>query len=163
LLTIKDNGSPDEWDIQDSDRAATRTQKIAEKLIPNLKILKNCGQNIGCSGYPQATYLKGSNTVDYDQNVNYYKIILADGSYMWFRGAYSSSASEGGYSNAYGSIFYDINGKKAPNTYGKDIFVFVILKSNIMPDKSNNCRIDSYGEGCASYVILNGNMNYLKK
>ena len=69
----------------------------------------------------------------------------------------------------------DVNGDKGPNTYGKDLFVFYLTKEGVFPQGrgddavnfSSFCnRNESHaknGHGCAAWVVMNGNMDYLHK
>ena len=68
------------------------------------------------------------------------------------------------------NIYVDVNGSKAPNTFGKDLFIFSYENGSILPNGSPNsahpaashCKNKkSTGLGCAYYVIMQGNMNYL--
>lgn len=66
-------------------------------------------------------------------------------------------------------IWVDVNGNKAPNQVGVDAFRFYIAKKGIIPagtpDDSDNlfedtCNLNGQGDGCAAWVIFNGNMDY---
>ncbi len=95
--------------------------------------------------------------------------ILADGSSIFV----FTGCSSGG-DNGIG-FFVDIDGpNKGSNTWGKDIFAFQIPygSTELIPDErsfkpidsdndlKNNCFIS--GASCATWVIQNGNMDYLK-
>jgi hypothetical protein len=64
-----------------------------------------------------------------------------------------------------------INGSKAPNKNGQDVFYFIVSKDRIIPcgtkDETtrgfdNDCKLKSGGElGCTAWVIYNENMDYL--
>jgi len=58
---------------------------------------------------------------------------MADGS----RGNVSISNNQsttGSYANQSGSLSIDVNGKKGPNIYGRDVFIFIIdFKGNLIP------------------------------
>ena len=68
----------------------------------------------------------------------------------------------------------DINGSNPPNTYGKDIFNFLVFENGIVPNGAQDvinrsfetyCDIKSdinyNGYGCTAWVIYNKNMDYL--
>ncbi len=66
----------------------------------------------------------------------------------------------------------DINGFKRPNTFGKDMFSFYLTKSAVVPkgtryddiNFADNCIENNKGNsggGCAGWVLLNENMDYL--
>ncbi len=67
-------------------------------------------------------------------------------------------------------FWIDINGKSQPNTFGKDLFMFLYTNGTVIPNgsptSSHNAKQHcinkkSTGWGCAYYVITQGNMNYL--
>lgn len=83
-----------------------------------------------------------------------------------------TQTNAGGLQNVCGEISVDVNGKKAPNTAGRDLFYFYLTKRNVVPvgmkehpsysfDKC--CFNSDYnrGFGCAAWVVYNGNMDYL--
>lgn len=78
--------------------------------------------------------------------------------------------------NVCGELFVDVNGKKPPNTTGKDVFLFYYTKYGIVPmgspsQASNSFTFENYcninksstlnGYGCTAWVITNENMDYL--
>ena len=166
LLARNENDSITNWvDSSEEYDKPKVAAIIAEKIIPHLKILKDCGFSSGC--VPTKVYLlKGElwSSV-YDTSNSYYKSILADGSVMWFRSSIGTSFcqdTDGGYNNVCGIILYDFNGTQEPNTIGRDIFIFVILQNSIMPERYN-CNLTSAGWGCAEYILRTGKMDYLHK
>ena len=87
---------------------------------------------------------------------------MADGQIMWFRTSTGKCvADEGGVSNVCAAFWHDVNGSKAPNTFGKDIFLYVMSSDGIFPNLNNDCRKTQAGPGCSGYIIKNNNMNYL--
>lgn len=89
---------------------------------------------------------------------------------MWMRDNYNPeytkpecSATDSGVKNVCGIIWLDVNGKKAANTFCKDVFAFFVLKDEILAHQLDNCNLNSSGWGCSSYIIRNGNMKYLHK
>lgn len=69
-----------------------------------------------------------------------------------------------------GSFFIDTNGSKPPNAWGWDTFTFTIHNDGIVPEGCNKkfnyykttcANKNSAGNGCACYIHLNNNMNYL--
>ncbi len=69
----------------------------------------------------------------------------------------------------------DLNGRRPPNTTGKDIFLFYVTKYGVTPmgtpEQTSSFTFDNYcnmgkpstlnGYGCAAWVIYNENMDYL--
>ena len=90
---------------------------------------------------------------------------LKDGGSMWVMGSSGKDAcsdTDAGTTNVCGFIFYDVNGTKGPNTWGRDVFYFAVKSNEIVPAKQNDCNKNSNGDGCANYILLNENMDYLK-
>ena len=76
----------------------------------------------------------------------------------------------GGANATHHSFFWlDTNGKKGPNTLGKDQFVFGLAKERLAPyawqDTARECNIhdsaDRMGLSCGSWIIKHRNMDYL--
>lgn len=170
-LAVQANGTPD------NENWGNNSTDVFNKLIPYLKVTKNCGTGPGCFP-PNVLYRKLDGGVDYDEAVfdtdtRYSRIQLNDGSSIAF---FYVSWLAG--SNDYGQFCIDINGPKPPNKYGIDVFIFEMFKDRINPcgTKINghysfpeNCTKDGdpnasptrNGLGCAAWVIYNGNMDYL--
>ena len=165
LMSVKDNGYANEWEVVNGQNK-TSTRQIAKYFKPYLKIIKDCGQTAGCLEYTDRPFTlnSGKTNVNYDASNLYYKAILNDGSYVWWRGVAGTycKVSEGGHNDVCGAIFFDINGGKEPNTVGKDIFDIVITPYAIKPNIDDNCKKNSTGWGCSGYILKNGNMDYLK-
>lgn len=151
--------------IPEYDEAGAVT--VANLFLPYLNVAKDCGNTINDNCLYNGTYRykNGNSAVNYVSSAKYYKIILNDGSTIWFRG------TEG--SNPFGEIFYDVNGKNPPNQWGYDLFDFFIQKEpnrivpvgvGDLPDNFNStCAPEnSTGWGCAYWVIQQENMKYLK-
>ncbi len=181
-LSFIDNGYPENWD--------GTSGGIYEKIKPYLKTLDSCCEactpEISCDKIKiqadSMTYLNGDKwSVEYN-NKSYPKLILSDGTAMWFRGAGSPSRNncdndtstnnpEYGAGNVCGLFWIDTNGlDKAPNRLGKDIFSFYLSRNGLMPHdnasvkKSEpfNCYLDSMGWDCSAWILKYGNMNYPK-
>jgi len=170
LLAIKDNGYVNEWNFyekDDEEGGDIKSNKLAAYLKPYLKITKDCGENPGCIG---VTYKVLSGEVwgaDYNTK-RYYKMILADGTYLWLRSNFNGEGMEctlqdGDVQNVCGALWVDVNGKNEPNTLGKDVFHFLIMKDRIIPNDPDDCNAGDEGWGCAKYILQNDNMNYLHK
>ena len=166
-LAMKDNGTADEWGLTPFDEPGA--SKIYTLLFkPYFKIAKDCGvKNTGkCLKNERYKYLNNSVAQSYGELNYHYKLLLDDGS------AVSLKVEE--HPNIYNiAIMYDINGKKEPNTWGKDMFYFAIKNNKVFPvgiqsgDFSHNpfngnCNnTTSTGSGCTAWIIYKGNMDYL--
>ena len=143
-------------------------KEIFNIFAPYLKISKDCGTESGDGCIYTGNYkLKnGTETGSYaNNNKNYYKIRLSDGSSIWLRG---------GNSDIYDIIiFYDLNGESGPNQWGYDLFEFLIKDYKVFPNGLDENSVDNYfdnacapanssGYGCAAWVIQQGNFDYLK-
>ena len=169
-LAIKDNGPANEWGMA-GDWSTQDTEKIYEILFkPYFKIAKNCGaynsgQCITNANYKTLNNLDANSTVStYGTNRGYYKIALDDGAAVWWRGDSNTPINA--------AIFYDVNGKKEPNQWGKDLFAFAIKNDKVFPHGiqsgtysqypfNSNCQKTNQGYGCAAWVVYKGNMDYL--
>lgn len=154
---INEYGYPDSWEKFSTREEATTN--FANKFKPYLKIIKDCGYNEGC--FINGNYKKFNGTESINFVTNKYMLILNDGSAVAFY-LYSKN-------NDNNCIYYDINGKKGPNQFGKDMFEFD-FDNKLVPgeyfDPSNteentltNCLVGGYT--CAHWIITNGNMDYL--
>ena len=159
-LAMKKNGPVSNWRLTDSGEAST--EKIYEVLFkPYFKIAKNCGgDNDGnCIANVKYKFLNNSDSVNFGTSRKYYIIALDDGSSVCFGGEDS---------NIY--IFYDINGAKGPNQWGRDLFDFGITYDSIIPTGIKDidfksfqtyCKTTSKGYACSTWIIYKGNMDYL--
>ena len=166
-FAINENGTIDQWNYAEANK---QSNKFFDYFRPYLKITKDCGSRSGCIGEGRYFTLNNSTSMNYDTHSSYYKIILGDGSFMWLRQnrpdrQFNGNCAEtdAGYNNVCGIIWFDVNGKAKPNIIGQDTFVFVILKDKITPQNINDCKLGQTGWGCSKYILLNGNMNYLKE
>ena len=162
-LSQEEYGEVEGWDLKAGNSESALL--IANNLKPFLKIATDCGlEDIDKKCIP-STYLQ-LNGIKHDKNYindkSYYKISLLNGTSIWWRAAKENDTL----------IYFwiDINGKQQPNTYGKDLFVFSYENGAILPNgsptsshnaKQHCIKGKSTGWGCAYYVIMQGNMNYL--
>lgn len=144
--------------------------KLASLFKSHLKVLKDCGTSADC--IPSLTYRVYNNSqwVNYGNNKAYYKMILADGTYLWMRTNTSTSCrsrdvmlSGIAVADACGSVWIDVNGGNPPNVIGEDAFYFVILKNSIIPHPAKDCKAGGTGWGCSSYILTKGDMKYNRK
>ena len=159
-LAMKDNGDINEWGVNEYTQESAII--VYEKLFkPYFKIGKNCGtENTGnCVIKTEYKRLDNNEHVRFASN-KYYKVALDDGAVVFWR---STTESE----NDDIVIFYDINGIKEPNQWGKDTFEFLVISDKVIPsgiqykNAFNSCKLTNSGFGCAAWVIYKGNMDYL--
>ena len=123
----------------------------------HLNVLKDCGSSAGCFNQLGSTANKGYKHLDkstreytsHNFNIDAAgrKLILADGVQIFF--------TSGG-----GSMYIDINGEKAPNQFGRDVFYFIIDENGLKPYCSGGCTNESGGQSCACKILTDGAMNY---
>ncbi|MBE7710345.1 MAG: type II secretion system protein [Cyanobacteria bacterium SIG32] len=165
--------------FDDSKTGAENTQAVVNLFKPYFKISKDCGFETGCLTSGNLKSLSGGTSIDYDNRTNEYKMLLNDGTAIWF---YVAHITEDDYGNPLDQIVInvkaDINGFAGPYTWGKDVFLFDINDQGVIPDGNsknntlytfeNNCLTANTespssldGLGCTAWVIQNGNMDYL--
>ena len=162
-LAEVDNGPVEGWDFGEGYSSETN-QQFWNYLKQHISVTKDCGTNTDCYHTNAIYHLNGENHgINHSSDNNYYKFVLADGSVMYFRTALSQkcSTSEGGVDNVCAVFFYDVNGSKSPNMYGKDIFLYFMTPNGVYPDLRTDCKKNASGQGCAGYIIKHNNMNYL--
>jgi len=86
-------------------------------------------------------------------------VILADGAFVIFRDVSTTCTNGNMQSSTCDFVEVDVNGFKSPNTYGKDIFSFFILKDRIVPrgmqgDYMPECT-DGTDNWCPAHILLN--------
>ena len=159
LMSTTENGYPPVWNISEG-ITEDAANDLANYINPYLKIVKDCGTNIGWLGYSgDFKNLSNGEMANYDNNPTYYKLILADGSHVWFRGVDGHLGC--GYDDAYSAVFFDINGTNSPNVIGKDIFLTCITSKGVQAHvDTTNCNYSSSGTSCLKYILQNNNMKY---
>lgn len=178
---ISENGSPDNWDSNNSG-GATDLSDINGVVSKYFKVAKNCGTDSGC--FPDIKYknLKGvENSTNLNQDPLYTKFKLVDGGSVAINQWSTDCSLNWGNSlqlkNVCGIIVMDVNGGKSPNTYGMDLFGFAYTKYGLVAlgsQMQNNypfsgfCNSNSNanfkyenGLSCTAWVMYNRNMNYL--
>ena len=140
---------------------------LYKKYLSNVK---DCSTDSGCfnqlSGNVRYKYLKGGTHGDSFNTAGRYKLILADGTQVLFIGPYPKCNyyyTPSGTKDSCEEIYVDINGEKAPNTFGRDVFLFELKENGLYPagcDDETQCGSTSYGIGCACKVLREGAMNY---
>ena len=165
-LAEAQNGSIEGWNFEEGLNIENATL-LWNYLKPYVSVVKDCGAGQDCYQSGGVLTLSGNPTTNYNNSSYYYKIILADGSVMFFRvggsdGSGKCSVSDGGIENVCGLFGYDVNGVKPPNTIGKDVFYYIFAKDGVYPYlDTNNCKKTGHGFGCSEYIIKHNNMNYL--
>lgn len=145
------------------------TEKLGKMFAKQLNTQKVCGMSTeeDCFATGRYKVFNGNLSGDFSKDSGLFKMILSDGMSFGFSGInYYSNTGGFGY---FGSVYVDINGAKAPNVWGKDMFAFYITKNGISPRGTPNdssfplsmCR--NYGTSCTAWVIAKGNVDYWYK
>ena len=157
VMAQKDYGDMAGWGYVsglDASETNSALNNFANKyLIPNIKKVENCPS--GTSGRTKCSYeiynRDGSLRVSANQSsYNDYRFIMNDGMVVKLAYDNDGGANHGGVTK-YGYIIFimvDINGKKGPNIYGRDVFTLII--------EPNSSKINMYGIGQTRENLLNG-------
>lgn len=170
LMSTVENGTIDKWGISEN-VTMNRAEKSIEffnKLKPYLKITQDCGFEKGC--FFEGIY-KRFNGSDYFTFMNAtpirYMVRLADGSTVAFIYNHNEGTDIPLEEPYYAGIYYDVNGIKPPNIFGKDLFQFDVTAKSVVPtgqswaskeDVMKYCYKD--GVSCAAWILNFGNMDY---
>ena len=137
-------------------------------LKPYLSLQKICYNSPGCWNQTGSFYLNGSTAQWSNVNgigSNIITAVLSDGTLIDL-----DVAGQGG--QLYGVVgstgvtlflYFDINGVKKPNMFGKDIFVTVYYKGNLVPAYygssmdavKNDCKSTGKGASCIRLYLQN--------
>lgn len=165
-LIIAENGTPKAADGGWADS----TLHMYELYKSHLKNAKECGMASGCFlERTEYKFLNGSvQHFSWDMNGTRRTLILADGVQSAFvfydnDGGRNCSSAWNGSKNFCAEIFVDVNGSKKPNTFGRDLFRFVLKENGLYPsgcDYDDCLYAGSTGWGCACTVLKENAMNY---
>ena len=160
-------GPFDEWTQGDTTDSAKLT-RMGERISEFLKVTKTCNQTTGCRPNSKHYNFYGEElSSNYNADSKFgYNVILADGTALLIENAAGSCLMQ---------IHADIDGiNKGANKEGTDLFTFSVVEENgvysILPT-AKGVTMDEYigeplnadnGYGIATWVIVNGNMDYLK-
>ena len=69
--------------------------------------------------------------------------------------------------NQIGLLMYDVNGKKGPNVWGKDVFGYTVYKNKFVPfgkdkiisEQKQDCSKRGTGLYCSNYYLIGGNFD----
>ncbi len=117
-IGLIDNETFYDWDAS-VDRGVIAENFVKEFLIPNTKIMKNCGfdRSGGCFS-AKIYYLNGKEVESSTKNVIQY-LVLGNGTCIYLNAQTSSPDANGGNVIA---VVMDTNGLSGPNRVGRDIF-----------------------------------------
>jgi len=154
------HGPVETWDVTSG--SGTYTVNFMNYLKPFILMAKDCNTSTTCVSNSTFKHLNGTTYGDIHKAA-YYRFLFPDGSLLYI-GAFGGnwcSRTDGNVPNSCALIWYDADGPKGSATIGKDLFILEFARNGIFPYLSNDCRKNSYGYGCASYIIKNSDMKYL--
>ena len=139
-----------------------------------LNVATNCGDTgVGCFPNSNYTYLNGALWINFAFVNGCGNIVLADGSILALSPMSSTcnvNEGNGALVNTCGSFAIDVNGAKPPNQMGRDVFLFWVTKTSIVPfgapgdgfycNPNGGSLPYTQGHGCAQNILTNGAMNY---
>ena len=168
---IAENGEINVSELGNND--SEKTQKMGDMFAKHLSVAKNCGMSTDqdCFANGDYAYTNGDVITNINNDNNFYKIRLTNGMSVVIR-SYNklTLGNNTSLENVIGDINIDINGDKGPNQLGKDYFNnFISQTGLIVPTgtpNDNACHISlchEFGQGCSAWVIMKGNMDYLRK
>ncbi len=171
-ITGRDAGNPDE---DEESYTAVNSILIRDRLFENVKNVENCdnAKDQSACGLGAAYYfIDGSRALTIvGSSAQTSSSLMLDGSSVMVianGGSAVVNRGPGVLSETYAIIYIDINGPKAPNTFGRDFFLFYLTDKNIMPAGTEHETMwpfsgcSTKGAGCTAWVIMNENMDYLK-
>ena len=161
LSITYNHGQIEEWGQTNSQQEATAL--AAGYFREFLNVSKDCAYKEGCfKNQEYYTYSHDRAIVNFITHGNRYMMRLNDGSAIAFYTG-DKDFTEG----STVVIYYDVNGDKMPNTFGKDLFQIEVTKDKVVFAGQNdrdeiltNCL--SLGYYCAAWVLLYENMDYIK-
>lgn len=118
---------------------------FVQYMAANFQVVRNCGNKSGCWNSDGGYMLKGGLFNDNPSANYWYKISLSDGTFIALEKQ----------DNTHVHITVDINGEKAPNTYGKDIFIMT-MTSQAISDAYHNISAPGlymFGHGLTTEAI----------
>jgi prepilin-type N-terminal cleavage/methylation domain-containing protein len=169
-LAIADYGPITQWEIGEMSNSEDAEKFANMYLIPYLKVSKNCGTKTTEDCEIRRKYLNSTGTAPTVSSA-YTRFFLADGTLVFGR-VYSDETLKRFIT------WVDINGEKAPNTMGKDIFEFnyflyfpsdtkyegrfipigiTLSRNDLLNNGSNSCnKQDGSGAYCAALIMKDG-------
>ncbi len=177
-MLSQEHGDPTNWGIVSANdgnpgtstpEGAASSINLANMFAKHMRVIKNCGTDRGCF----------SKDTSVDTRADVGKILLNDGAALAFAGLNGNCDNYRGDTKQLSSvcawIIVDINGNRSPNTYGIDIFEFMLTKYGVVPygifgdtgfpfdtDCKNFKLSSDVMHGCTAWVLFNENLDYRK-
>lgn len=178
LRAKNEQGEFSAWSMPNSQAGCN---EVFSYIKPYIKYIKDCGNKSGCWA-EDVKSLTGSNALWVGNNLNdlkplgYYSFTLSDGTNVVIDNIGLSSVHQDycgfnlrDFPDTFSTFWVDINGNKAPNVVGRDIFIFLLSNNGLVPagyNDTTNCTTDSSkstidaGFTCAFKVLQEKGINY---
>ena len=164
-MAVAENGPVEDWTWPDTTTDSLTEQNanyIIDVLKPYLKFSQICYSANGCMGADYKNFYGDSGWGYWADLWVYGKAILKNGMAMSInRTGYGSAMTK-----TYWQILVDINGKKGPNRYGYDVFLFLYTSNKLIGHNwgSDYCKFGKQrnfaGATCSYWILKHGNMDY---
>ena len=160
-LLIAENGPVSGWGLTKDEAGYQKLMDMYGKVLQRAQICSGSG----CFSSDMYTNLDGTDYKRLDTDTRWAslpKFILSDGTLILFDSSLSSdcTGSFGGVKFC-AEIFVDINGKKKPNRWGRDLYEFLLTDNGLALSGCNqSCDTSTTGYHCACKVLREGAMNY---
>lgn len=146
------------------DKKTTKTSQFGNKLVKYLPTEKNCEYDNEGVCYPR--YVNFRNIYKDKTNLyiyNFYKIKLNNGMVVLTKVVSPDCTMERG---RCATVMIDINGAKGPNTFGEDIYDFILTKDHVglYPMEADHVKrcLNGPGLGCADFMFKYNTRDYDK-
>lgn len=168
LLAMNEHGTLDQWNLTASGTGSdvTGAANFYNKIAPNMVVLSDCKNKGGC--FYDGTYnTLGTKKEQFGGSAsNFYTFTIADGTAI---AIWTAQTCDTNPNTNCAVLFVDLNGKKKPNTTGRDAFWFRVKNNRIVPYGTTDEEFQScaYTDGtypsrnCTAWVLYNENLDYL--
>ena len=156
-LIIAEEGPATNW--------VTNTTDVYNLYRKHLNKAMDCNIEQGCLRQGAYKNLNDNGTWNFEDNsIKYPKLVLTDGTQIIIEKAWFSqncNLRTNGSNDFCTYIVADLNGAKKPNTFGRDVFYFVIKKNGLYPMGCDyDYCVNTFGGGCACKVLREEAINY---
>ena len=155
----------------DNEGWACSADSVYTYFTKYLTALKKCGAETGCFSQQRVKLLNGQKENIVREGSGWRNFVAADGMQFGIHDSWVNKSCELAFpggdivypNNLCAAIQADINGEKAPNKIGRDVFAFGLKEDGIVPlecSGENTCKTNSTGWSCACKVLTEDAMNY---
>ena len=153
-LSVQENGLPTTWGLEDRTNLQSTVVAIADKIKPFLKISKDCGTEVSACGSGCYSRVNDDSIVHCMHGNHVYKLILTDGTYLYFAGDSNQ--------NHVTDFWLDVNGSKGPNKLGVDMFSYWWdIKTGLIKGLGPIDDPFTQNWNFTNYILFHDNMDYL--